>query len=135
MMEVYKDGEKKYSIDKSVRANLLLFAEENPDEIPDPCCGRHSMRGTISGRRRLRSSAALASWLTKLITEYEVHLSSPEALPPGVRQAMARRSTTSPESAPKSQMRLGTLWSEATASPQDLENALQMFSRECSGPH
>ncbi len=34
MMEVYKDGEKKYSIDKSVRANLLLFAEENPDEIP-----------------------------------------------------------------------------------------------------
>ena len=34
MMETYKDGEKKYSIDKSVRANLLLFAEENPDEIP-----------------------------------------------------------------------------------------------------
>ena len=34
MMEVYKDGEKKYSIDKSIRANLLAFAEENPDEIP-----------------------------------------------------------------------------------------------------
>ena len=34
MMEVYKDGEQKYSIDKSVRANLLVFAEENPDEIP-----------------------------------------------------------------------------------------------------
>ena len=34
MMEVYKDDEKKYSIDKSVRANLLVFAEENPDEIP-----------------------------------------------------------------------------------------------------
>ena len=34
MMEVYKDGEQKYSIDKSVRANLLAFAEENPDEIP-----------------------------------------------------------------------------------------------------
>jgi len=34
LMEVYKDGEKKYSIDKSVRANLLVFAEENPDEIP-----------------------------------------------------------------------------------------------------
>jgi len=34
MMEVYKDGEKKYSIDKSVRSNLLKFAEENPDEIP-----------------------------------------------------------------------------------------------------
>jgi DNA polymerase len=34
MMETYKDGELKYSIDKSVRANLLVFAEENPDEIP-----------------------------------------------------------------------------------------------------
>ena len=34
MMEVYKDGEKKYSIDKSVRANLLAFEKENPDEIP-----------------------------------------------------------------------------------------------------
>ena len=34
LMEVYKDGDKKYSIDKTVRANLLVFAEENPDEIP-----------------------------------------------------------------------------------------------------
>jgi DNA polymerase len=34
MMETYKDGDLKYSIDKSVRANLLAFAEENPDEIP-----------------------------------------------------------------------------------------------------
>jgi DNA polymerase len=34
MMEVYKDGEQKYSIDKSVRANLLIFAEENHEEIP-----------------------------------------------------------------------------------------------------
>lgn len=36
LMEVYKDGEKKYSIDKTVRANLLTFAKENPDEIPAP---------------------------------------------------------------------------------------------------
>jgi DNA polymerase bacteriophage-type len=34
LMEMYKDGDKKYSIDKTVRANLLIFAEENPDEIP-----------------------------------------------------------------------------------------------------
>ena len=34
LMEVYKDGVKKYSIDKTVRANLLVMAEENPDEIP-----------------------------------------------------------------------------------------------------
>jgi len=34
LMLTHKDGEEKYSIDKSVRANLLAFAEENPDEIP-----------------------------------------------------------------------------------------------------
>ncbi len=34
MMETYKDGDLKYSIDKSVRANLLVFAEENHEEIP-----------------------------------------------------------------------------------------------------
>lgn len=31
---VHKDGETKLSIDKNVRANLLAFAEENPDEVP-----------------------------------------------------------------------------------------------------
>ena len=30
----YKDGERKESLDKTVRANLLLLAEENPDEVP-----------------------------------------------------------------------------------------------------
>jgi DNA polymerase bacteriophage-type len=34
LMEMYKDGDKKYSIDKTVRANLLILAEENSDEIP-----------------------------------------------------------------------------------------------------
>lgn len=34
LMENYKDGDKKYSIDKSVRANLLILAEENPAEVP-----------------------------------------------------------------------------------------------------
>ena len=34
LMRVYKDGEPKDSIDKTVRANLLLLAEENPDEVP-----------------------------------------------------------------------------------------------------
>ena len=31
---VHKDGEAKLSIDKNVRANLLMLAEENPDEVP-----------------------------------------------------------------------------------------------------
>jgi DNA polymerase len=34
LMRVYKDGEPKASIDKTVRANLLLLAEENPEEVP-----------------------------------------------------------------------------------------------------
>ena len=34
LMTVHKDGEAKQSIDKSVRANLLVLAEENPDEVP-----------------------------------------------------------------------------------------------------
>jgi len=31
---IHKDGETKLSIDKNVRANLLLLAEDNPDEVP-----------------------------------------------------------------------------------------------------
>lgn len=34
LMETHLDGERKYSIDKTVRANLLQFAEENPDQVP-----------------------------------------------------------------------------------------------------
>jgi DNA polymerase bacteriophage-type len=34
MMVVHKDGLAKYSIDKTIRANLLALAEENPDEVP-----------------------------------------------------------------------------------------------------
>ena len=35
LMATYKDGEKKMSIDKTVRANLLALAEENHDEVPN----------------------------------------------------------------------------------------------------
>ena len=34
LMESYKEGRKKYSIDKNVRNSLLIFAEENPDQVP-----------------------------------------------------------------------------------------------------
>ena len=34
LMEVFKDGEKKYSIDKDIRGNLLDLADEDPDEVP-----------------------------------------------------------------------------------------------------
>jgi len=34
LMVIYRNDEKKYSIDKTVRGNLLALAEENPDEVP-----------------------------------------------------------------------------------------------------
>jgi len=34
LMVTYRNNEKKYSIDKNVRVNLLALAEENPDQIP-----------------------------------------------------------------------------------------------------
>jgi len=34
LMTIFKDGEAKYSIEKSVRGNLLILAGENPDEVP-----------------------------------------------------------------------------------------------------
>jgi hypothetical protein len=89
----------------------------------------------ISGRRRLRSSAALQVWQTKTIDEYEVRLSLQADQLLDELQVMAPKSITSPASAPAPQMTLGTLWSVATASSRDLENALQMFCEECSGPH
>jgi hypothetical protein len=88
-----------------------------------------------SGRRRLRSSAALQAWQMKTINEFEVLLSSLEEPPLDELLAMVRKSIISHVNAQKNPTTLGTLWSEATASPQDLENALQMFSKECSGPH
>lgn len=34
LMVTFKDGEKKYSIDKTVRANLLALADESPEQVP-----------------------------------------------------------------------------------------------------
>lgn len=89
----------------------------------------------ISGRRRLRSSAALQVWQTKTIDEYEVRLSLQADQLLDELQAMAPKYTICPENALPNPTLLGTLWSVATASSRDLENALQMFCEECSGPH
>jgi hypothetical protein len=71
----------------------------------------------------------------KRITESEALSFLLEGLPPDVHQAMALKFTTLPASAPKHLMKYATLWCAATQSHQDLEDALLMFSRECSGPH
>ena len=90
---------------------------------------------TTSGRLRLRNSVALNSLPMRRITESEALSFLLEGLPPDVRQAMAHRFTTLPANAPKTLMKYATLWCADTQSLQDLESALQMFSRECSGPH
>jgi hypothetical protein len=69
----------------------------------------------------------------KKITESEALSFLLEGLPPDVRQATALKFTTLPASAPKSLMKYATLWCVATQSHQDLENALRMCSRGCSG--
>jgi hypothetical protein len=89
----------------------------------------------ISGRQALRSSAALRAWQTRTINEFEVLLSSLEGVPLDELPPTVRKFTILRENVPKNPRMLGMLWSEATASFQDLEDALQMFSGECSGPH
>ena len=90
---------------------------------------------TTYGRRQLRSSAALHSYLTKKIAALGERLYSPEALPLDELPATGHRFTTSPESVLVPLTTYALLWCAATQSPQDLENGLLMFSKECSGPH
>ena len=90
---------------------------------------------TTSGRLRSQSSAALQlSRMLKTIA-YGAHSFSLVDQPLAAPAPTAPKFTTSLVSAPKNPTQYATLWCEATASPQDLENALQMFSGECSGPH
>jgi hypothetical protein len=90
---------------------------------------------TIYGRRQLRSSAAFHSYLTKKIAGSGALSYSQEGLPLVELQATERKFTTSPVNALLPPTTFATLWCAGTQSPQDMENALLMFSRECSGPH
>ena len=119
----------KVSIDKTVRANLL-----NCEGVP-PMSKKSSSAPTTSGRRRSPSSPDSPSLPTKRTAESEALSFLLEGLPPDERQAMALRFTTLPANAPKTLMKYATLWCADTQSHQDLEDALRMFSRECSGPH
>ena len=120
----------KYSIDKTVRANLLRWKTTMRFR---PMLQTLSNAQTTSGRLRLRSSTASQTSPMKRITESEALSFLLEGLPPGERRAMVRKFTTLPASAPKSLMKYATLWCVATQSRQDLVNALQMCSRGCSG--
>ena len=62
LMTHYVDGEQKFSIDKTVRANLLALSEENPDEIPVDVadvvqCADDIWSSSVAKFRRLADSA------------------------------------------------------------------------------
>ena len=90
---------------------------------------------TTFGRRQLRSSAALHSYLMKKIAELGALSYSLGAQPLDGHPATVFNCTTSPERQLNNLTKFATLWCAATQSPQDLENGLRMFSKECSGPH
>ena len=62
LMTAYKDGEKKYSIDKNARASLLILADENAEEVPPDVaeviqCADDLWASSIAKFARLRSLA------------------------------------------------------------------------------
>ena len=62
LMATYKDGEKKYSIDKNARASLLILADENVEEVPPDVaevvqCADDLWASSIAKFARLRSLA------------------------------------------------------------------------------
>lgn len=62
LMATYKDGEKKYSIDKNARASLLILADEDPDQVPPDVaeviqCADDLWASSVAKFARLRSLA------------------------------------------------------------------------------
>lgn len=62
LMATYKDGEKKYSIDKNARASLLILADENSEEVPPDVaeviqCADDLWASSVAKFARLRSLA------------------------------------------------------------------------------
>jgi hypothetical protein len=96
---------------------------------------KSSSAPTTFGRRRLRSSAALQAWQMSRTTAFEARLYSQAAAPQAELQAMEPRFTISLASAPNRPKTLELQWSEAIQLFLDLESALLMSSRGCSGPH
>ncbi len=62
LMATYKDGEKKYSIDKNARASLLSLADEDPEQVPPDVaeviqCADDLWASSVAKFARLRSLA------------------------------------------------------------------------------
>jgi DNA polymerase len=93
LMTVHKDGEEKQSIDKTVRAALLILAEENPDEVPPDAA--------TFGRRRSPSSSVWPRLRMSRITVCVARSCSLAALPQAGPVRMGCKSTTSHARSPK----------------------------------
>jgi hypothetical protein len=111
------NGEK-YSIDKTVRANLLLM--ENPDEIPP-----HVADVIQCADDLWASSVAKFNRLSSLADEDDCRVRGAFVFAGGQPQdepvATAPKSTTSPASAPTIQTRYGRLWYGVTQSSLNTE--------------
>ena len=71
LMTVYKDGEAKVSIDKTVRGNLLSLADENPDEVPPAVLQRlPSMTKTDLVSFTSSNSSRKPSWFSQWIVAF-----------------------------------------------------------------
>jgi DNA polymerase len=118
-LKLMKTGEK-YSIDKTVRANLL--AMENPDEIPPAVaeviqCADDLWASSVAKFSRLASLADVED-----LRQVELQATEPKFI-------------ISLGDVPNSPKTLELQWSEAIQLFHNLESALLMSSKECSGPH
>ena len=100
-----------------------------------PLLPRSSNARMIYGPLRLRSSAALHFLQIKKTAELEELSCLLEDLRQAELQATEPKFTISLANALNSQKTLELQWSEAMQLFLDLASALQMSSRECSGPH
>jgi Lhr-like helicase len=115
LMERYEDGEKKYSIDKTVRANLLILAEENPDEVPANVadviqCADDLWASSVAKFKRLSELADIEDHRVR--GAFVFAGGSPQV----GRRATALRCITSPASVPRILTQCGRRWCAATRS-------------------
>ena len=96
---------------------------------------RSSSAPTISGHRRLRSSAALHSYQTRKMAGSEVRSFSLAAAQQAAPAVTEPRFIISLDAAPNRPGTLELQWSEAIRLCLNLVHALRMSCAECSGPH
>ena len=134
LMETFKDGEKKYSIDKALD-QIYLYSPMKTQTRFRPMLQTSFNARTTSGRVRLRSSAAYQSFLMTRIRELEARLSLLGGAPLEGLQAMAHKSITLLESVLKSLTQLEQQWLLEDKSYQIMVAEQQMSLKGCFALH